>query len=301
MKKAKNTMLQKVEDKRRKQINKAASTYLSDQSEGDLYDAYVKLLEASEASKGDDRAADFVEVWQPLENSVSVDEMIHLIEDSIEKPELPDFMKKIDWKLLQQQKAILLTVINKDEINPREKEGLEGILNLIDSLQDSAVDDFELAEDLVFSEDEEIEIATGIKDNKGTELKIGDKTITKMLCAGCNSDNLDMNRTFTHENEKGKIVSDVWCNDCQDFHPAYEAIFKSKKYRVEGFQVVSNDEKGDIHPLMQASFCLYNLTQAREMLADLPGKNLFNEWQLLTIWTGDVEEATKMFKGDPRK
>jgi hypothetical protein len=290
----------KFKESNRKAINVAAGNFLSEQEDGDYYDAYKRLCEESEKGNDDSQAADFVTVWQPLEY-MTVAKMIETIENAIVKEELPEFMKNVDWKLLQQQKAILLTVINKDEINPREKEGLEGILNLIDSLQDSAVDDFELAEDLVFSEDEEIEIATGIKDNKGTTLKIGDKTITKMLCAGCNSDNLDMNRTFTHENEKGKIVSDVWCNDCQDFHPAYEAIFKSKKYRVEGFQVVSNDEKGDIHPLMQASFCLYNLTQAREMLADLPGKNLFNEWQLLTIWTGDVEEATKMFKGDPRK
>jgi hypothetical protein len=290
----------KFKESNRKAINVAAGNFLSEQEDGDYYDAYKRLCEESEKGNDDSQAADFVTVWQPLEY-MTVAKMIETIENAIVKEELPEFMKNVDWKLLQQQKAILLTVINKDEINPREKEGLEGILNLIDSLQDSAVDDFELAEDLVFSEDEEIEIATGIKDNKGTTLKIGDKTITKMLCAGCNSDNLDMNRTFTHENEKGKIVSDVWCNDCQDFHPVYEAIFKSKKYRVEGFQVVSNDEKGNIHPSMQASFCLYNLTQAREMLEDRPGKNLFNEWRLLTIWTGDVGEPTKMFKGDPRK
>jgi hypothetical protein len=53
--------------------------------------------------------------------------------------------------------------------------------------------------------------------------------------------------------------------------------------------------------MMEASFCIYSLSQAKEMLEDLPGMNLFNEWKLLAIWTDDVEEPTMMFKGDPRQ
>ena len=134
---------------RRNRIIKAASSYLSDQEEGDLFDAYVKLLNASADGHDTCLASDFVEVWQPLEN-FSVAGMIRVIEDSIESPELPEFVTKIDWDMLKGQKRILLEVINKDELNPEEKEGLEGILSLIDSLQDAAVDDFGLAENLVF-------------------------------------------------------------------------------------------------------------------------------------------------------
>jgi hypothetical protein len=53
----------------------------------------------------------------------------------------PEFINKIDWKLLQQQKAWLLY---KDE------EYADGIINIIDSIQDYAVDELGIDEDLVF-------------------------------------------------------------------------------------------------------------------------------------------------------
>ena len=234
---------------------------------------------------------------------MSVAHMIRTIEDSIiepEAPELPELYKGIDWELLKQQKKTLLEVIEDIDDVPK-LEYLEGILTLLDSIQDDAVDNFGMSEDLVFDltdEDEEIEICTGIKDSKNTKLFTDDKILPKMLCAMCNSDNLDMSKTSPREFE-GKTMIDVWCNDCQGFHPAYEATFKSNKYKVEGFQVISNDDDANIHPSMDASFCLYSLSQAREMI----GKET-NKWRLLTIWTGDVEDATIMFKNptnDPRK
>jgi len=155
MGKVKEAIALKEELKKRKQINKAASTYLCDQDEGDLYDAYVKLLEESDKGNGDNRAADFVTVWQPLENSVSVDEMTHMIEDSIDS-EMPELYKGIDWDLLKQQKKSLLKVI-EDCDNVPVLEHLEGILVLIDEIQDDAVDNFGVDENLVFdlTEDEE--------------------------------------------------------------------------------------------------------------------------------------------------
>ena len=139
----------KAEALRRKQINKAAATYLSDQDEGDLYDAYLELLRQSDMGNDNSYAADFIEVWEPLQD-FSVAKMIQIIEDSIETPIIPEFITGVDWTMLKGQKRILLEVINKDELNPEEKEGLEGILSLIDSLQDAAVDIYGLKEDLVF-------------------------------------------------------------------------------------------------------------------------------------------------------
>ena len=73
--------------------------------------------------------------------------------------EVPNIITGIDWKLLRKQKRLLLQVINNDNVNFKEKEALEGILSLIDSLQDSAVDEYGLDENLVFDlsndEDEE--------------------------------------------------------------------------------------------------------------------------------------------------
>lgn len=62
----------------------------------------------------------------------------------------PDFVQKIDWGLLRKQKLDLLKVINNDSVSPKEKESLEGILLLIDSVQDYAVDTCELPERKVF-------------------------------------------------------------------------------------------------------------------------------------------------------
>lgn len=152
------------EEKRRKQINKAAETYLSDQDEGDLYDAYVKLLLASEKGFGDDPADNFVQVWEPLVLRTSVDEMIHYIEDGINEPEVPEVLKKIDWTDLRTQKTALLEVIEffgrvkfnmKTDENPRIIEGLDGILNLIDALQDFAVDEMGVNQIHVFDFEEE--------------------------------------------------------------------------------------------------------------------------------------------------
>jgi hypothetical protein len=156
---------QQFEDSRRKQINKAAETYLCDQEEGDNCDAYAVLLEESDKGNGDCRAADFVTVWQPLENSVSVDEMIHLIEDSISEPEVPEILQKIDWTDLRGQKTVLLKLIDEIEkqyppnaiisIPVEAAEALTGILNLIDSLQDFAVDEMGVNSIHVFDFEEE--------------------------------------------------------------------------------------------------------------------------------------------------
>jgi hypothetical protein len=62
----------------------------------------------------------------------------------------PDFIQKIDWTLLRKQKKDLLKVINKDTVSPKEKESLEGIMFLIDSIQDYAVDTCELPERKVY-------------------------------------------------------------------------------------------------------------------------------------------------------
>ena len=58
------------------------------------------------------------------------------------------------------------------------------------------------------------------------------------------------------------------------------------------FQVVDADV--NMHPHMDASFCLYNLEQARSMLDD--DNQGDEQWELLAIWTGEVEEPTFMFE-----
>ena len=61
----------------------------------------------------------------------------------------PQFIQNIDWKLLRKQKRTLLKIAN-DIDNVPKLEHVEGIIVLIDALQDYAVDIAELKEREVF-------------------------------------------------------------------------------------------------------------------------------------------------------
>jgi hypothetical protein len=203
----------------------------------------------------------------------------------------PEFIKKIDWTDLRTQKTMLLETINNNAVSPEHKEGLEGILALIDALQDYAVDEMDVPEIHVYDFELEEERETD-----------SNKPRTLYLCPNCGSDNVERKawvNANTNEVQDGDTGDDDYCNDCGEHG---ELLLQNVKAGADviGFQVVSNDGGNDIHPLMDGSFCLYNLSQAKEMLEDRPGKNLFNEWKLLAIWSGDVEEPTMMFEGDPR-
>jgi hypothetical protein len=60
----------------------------------------------------------------------------------------PEFIKKIDWRLLREQKGYLLR-----KSNPHSYE--KGLIHLIDSLQDFACDEMGLTEKEVFNLNEE--------------------------------------------------------------------------------------------------------------------------------------------------
>ena len=65
----------------------------------------------------------------------------------------PRFITKIDWVLLKNQKSSLLETITKAEQvgNKELTDDLEGILHIIDALQDYAVDSMGLSDEEVFS------------------------------------------------------------------------------------------------------------------------------------------------------
>ncbi|HQN73993.1 MAG TPA: hypothetical protein PLB16_11305, partial [bacterium] len=62
----------------------------------------------------------------------------------------PDWIKRIDFTDLRTQKTMLLETINNDAVDPEHKEGLEGILNLLDAIQDYAVDELGVPDMHVF-------------------------------------------------------------------------------------------------------------------------------------------------------
>ena len=133
----------------RNQIIAAAGHYLTDQEQGDLYDAYLILKDVKDDGKGWHIAGDHVDVWQPIENT-TVDEMLDLIEGSVVQPEVPEFMKAIDWNMLRHQKTSLIAVkgyYEKMKV-PFIPEHLEGIISLLDAMHDYAIDDVEISEAL---------------------------------------------------------------------------------------------------------------------------------------------------------
>lgn len=67
---------------------------------------------------------------------------------------MEDFINNIDWDLLRKQKASLIELCDKiDSVNTLEH--VEGIINLINKLQDIAVDKLGIDEDVVFELTEE--------------------------------------------------------------------------------------------------------------------------------------------------
>ena len=146
-----------MEDLRQK-INRVAAHYLCDQPSGDLYDAYKELCDVAEEGNGSEIANNYVVVWQPLEH-MSVDEMLELIDDSVNgyTPDTPDFIQKMDWELLRNQKRILLEeTIDMEKKNAEYykpvTDAFDGIIHLLDAIQDYAVDVLGIGEKVVFGD-----------------------------------------------------------------------------------------------------------------------------------------------------
>lgn len=74
-----------------------------------------------------------------------------LIMGTMVMKEIPQFINDIDWDLLKQQKLSLLYIVNNNAlINNVISEDVNGIVHLIDSIQDYAVDVVGIDDDIVF-------------------------------------------------------------------------------------------------------------------------------------------------------
>lgn len=134
------------------------------------------------------------------------------------------------------------------------------------------------------------------------------KTVkTIWICPNCHSDNV-LFKVWTKANG-GELVDDnpmedddCYCEDCNT-HLKLITIDIKANAKVQGFQVIGEDgtdKEGCLHPKMDASFCIYSLSQCREMIAPAEFDDSFSSWRLSAIWKGDIEEPTMMFKGNPR-
>jgi hypothetical protein len=131
---------------------------------------------------------------------------------------------------------------------------------------------------------------------------MGKKTeMLRWVCPLCGSIHVQA-KTWVNVNDStidwDGETDDYYCLDCEEnLQSLDQRTIKcvNGAVKVQGYQVV-NDEN-EIHPHMDASFCIYNLQQAYDMLLS----KVEGDWKLLTIYKGDVEEPTMMFGGDPRK
>jgi len=69
--------------------------------------------------------------------------------------EFPEFLEKIDWSLLREQKQTIIDIIDNGELNPRFFGHLNGMIELIDAIQDFATDVMGFTEKEVFDLDTE--------------------------------------------------------------------------------------------------------------------------------------------------
>lgn len=219
----------------------------------------------------------------------------------------PKFIENISWSDLREQKAVLNQIISWKQLGLLN-DSLEGIISLIDAVQDYAVDEMGIDENIVFDfENDSIEESTPEDSEKCTAgLHVGE-TKTVWLCPHCNSDNTELkmwvNANTDVLSEENEVDPDEgWCNDCQQNGELYEStlLFDTN---VIGFQVVGIEgmsQEGNIHPDMDASFCIYSLSQCNEMLMKSNTSFVNFVWRLDAIWSNDIEEPTMMFEGDPR-
>jgi hypothetical protein len=133
--------MSKTKNYQRNLINHVAGQYLSEPIEGDYYDAYEILQEVFDNGNGDENASDYVAIWQPLEYK-SVTEILELIDSHIETMNLPagapDFVRDIDWIAFQSQRDTLRQI--KNFISFEQAEDVDAILNLLDAMEDYAID-----------------------------------------------------------------------------------------------------------------------------------------------------------------
>jgi len=165
-----------VKEYLREQIIKAAGNFLCEPADGDLYDIYVILKSEQKEGMGSDYASNYVDIPESISAFNSVDQIVDLIEaGAMAESQMPEFLTHVDWPLLKKQKKTLLEIITLAEmvlgnhsteeiIKPSQElaDDLNGILNLIDSIQDYVVDTCGLDENLVFDlHDDEDETQEG--------------------------------------------------------------------------------------------------------------------------------------------
>jgi len=151
-----NTMREQI-------INLIAGHYLSARDDGNYYPQYLKLKKLVEEDKTNKAllVCNEVEVWGEVDHW-TIDVFLGTIDEQVEEQETliknvlsQSPIGKIDFPKLREQKKSLVDVINHVDGGSELEGNLTGILHLIDSIQDFAVDVMDKNEEDVHLQDEE--------------------------------------------------------------------------------------------------------------------------------------------------
>jgi len=129
----------------------------------------------------------------------------------------PMFIEKIDWSELRNQKRLLI-LANDKLVDQEQKDAIEGILNLIDAVQDYAVDEMGMNSNDIYDfeqEDNELESGGTMDGHITPEI-----TKTIWVCSNCGSSNVQFKtwtdaNTFQATNDECPMEDeDCYCKDC---------------------------------------------------------------------------------------
>ena len=124
-----------------------------------------------------------------------------------------EILNRIDYSDLRTQKTTLFEMFDDFKLKQNHKDALNGIMSLLDEIQDFAVDQLGFDEMYVFDLDVE---------DKEDEVPCWERTKTVHLCGNCASDNVQF-RAWVNPNapeeieyiiDDGDLTRDNYCNDC---------------------------------------------------------------------------------------
>ena len=231
----------KVKNLFKSKIEESASHYLSDQPEGTLYDAYLKLKEEQENGQGWEHADKFVTVWQPLEH-MNVDQIVDIIEsgaNGTDSFDAPEFIQNKEEKFARENAEIIFQMrieswsLYENDVMPKEfiedivdtPEHAKDIKNLMYAtiLKDVTENPGEFQKDEIgnFTCDHTMyDYGNVIEDYcQIIYLKEHPELKPKVFkCKECGGTNVQI-KAWVLPNESFKYVKDIsnncWCNDCQ--------------------------------------------------------------------------------------
>lgn len=207
-----------------------------------------------------------------------------------------EILKMINYPLLREQKTTLFNMFDDFKLKQNHIDALNGIIQILNSIQDFAVDEMGMDEDKVFDLDVE---------DKEDDVPCWERTKLVHLCGNCASDNIQFRAWVNPNNEEeieyilddGDLKEDHYCLDCnKNMIPFTDEMNVQKK--IIGYQVIHVLDKmptsTEFHPEIKHPYQVFSLPQAKKMIKDS------EQWQLFTIWSGDFIKPEMMFKGELR-